>query len=68
MAVDTPNKRRAVTNFFLYVFPPEPDGLIAGPDRRQATGLYPVEFSKPLSCEIRGKYTIVARPSCEPVV
>ena len=59
MAYEEENKRRSVSNFYLYVFPPIPDGNINIFDRRQIAGFYRlIGF---LSGEIRQYLTVVAR-------
>ena len=40
MAVDTENKRRSASDFYLFVIFPVPDGTIGAADREQATGIY----------------------------
>lgn len=59
MAYEEENKRRSVTNFYLYVFPPIPDGNIDVFDRRQIGGFYRlIGF---LSGEIRQYLIVIPR-------
>ena len=41
MAIDTQNKRRAVSNFLFCVLAPVPDGSVDTSDRMQISFLYP---------------------------
>lgn len=59
MALDDENKRRSVTNFYPYVYPPIPDGNIDIFDRRQIGGFYRlIGF---LSGEIRQFLIVIGR-------
>jgi len=40
MTIDTEDKRRSVSDFYLYVLRPVPDATIGASDREQASGLY----------------------------
>ena len=40
MSINTENKRRSVTDLFLFVLPPVADGSIGAADRQQAAGMY----------------------------
>lgn len=59
MAIDTENKRRSVTDFYLYVLPPVPGTPDTVSSRKQIAGLYslPGAFS-----DLRGRYKLRTRP------
>lgn len=40
MAIDTEDKRRSASDFYLFVISPVPDGSVGAADREQATGIY----------------------------
>lgn len=68
MALTEENQRRSVTNFYLYVYPPIPDGNIDIFDRRQIAGFYRLlgfathEIRQYLTVTTRTKlFTVAAR-------